>query len=443
MSNFLKYKEIWKVSYPIILGGVAQNIVNVTDTAFLARLDLISLGAAGNAGIFYFVLMVIGLGFSIGCQIIIGRRNGEKNYKMVGSLFNHGLLFLLPLAFILFVFVQWASPAILEQLTASRAIFIESKLYLSYRSYGIFFAFVNYLFIAFYTGITKTKVLTYATLLQALVNVLFDYLFIFGTFGFPKLGIQGAALASVLSELIALAFFVFYTKNKINYQQYGLTKVQRIEWQKMFKLIRISSPVMLQNFLALSAWLTFFMIIEQMGETELAISHIVRSVYMVMMIPLFGFSTATSTLVSNMIGERKLDDVTRLIKRIMILSFSATAIFLPFTLLIPDSISAIYTEDPQLISGAKPLYKVISAAMFLFSVAYVAFSAVTGTGKTNVSLLIESLSIGAYLFGAYLIAAKFELPLELVWCCEFIYFGIMGSFALLYLKHGAWRELKI
>src|SRR5690554_615907 len=100
------YKSIWKISFPIILSGVAQNIVNVTDTAFLGRLGIIELGAAGNAGIFYYVLMVFGMGFTIGTQIIIGRRNGEGNIKAIGGLFNNGLFFLLPLALLLFLFIQ-------------------------------------------------------------------------------------------------------------------------------------------------------------------------------------------------------------------------------------------------------------------------------------------------------------------------------------------------
>ena len=86
MRNINSYREIWRISYPIILGSVAQNIVNVTDTIFLGRLGVVALGAAGNAGIFYFVLMVVGLGFSVGMQIIIGRRNGENNHAAIGDL---------------------------------------------------------------------------------------------------------------------------------------------------------------------------------------------------------------------------------------------------------------------------------------------------------------------------------------------------------------------
>ena len=89
--NTISFKNIWLVSFPIILSNVAQNIVNVTDTAFLGHVGEIELGAAGNAGIFYFVMVMLGFGFSVGCQILIGRRNGEENFTAIGKLFNVSL----------------------------------------------------------------------------------------------------------------------------------------------------------------------------------------------------------------------------------------------------------------------------------------------------------------------------------------------------------------
>lgn len=443
MSTLVKYRNIWNVSYPIILGSIAQNIVNVTDTAFLGRVNHIALGAAGNAGIFYFVLMVVGLGFSIGCQIIIGRRNGAEDYKSIGDLFYHGLVFLIPMAILLFLFVQFVSPIFLEALTASKEILKAANEFLQYRSFGILFAFINYNFIALYTGITKTKVLTYATVTQATVNVILDYALIFGEFGLPELGIRGAAIASVISEFTALIFFISYTRYQVDYKKYQLHRFVKIYSSKLKKIISVSTPVMFQNFLAIGSWLAFFMIIEQMGEKELAVSHIARSIYMVLMIPLFGFSSATSTLVANLIGEGGSHLVRLLVKRIMILCLAATCSLLPIVIIFPRKVSSIYTHDLALIEASVPLFYLISATMFFFSVAYISFSAVTGTGKTKISLSIEFISISAYLIGAYLIANHFQLSLPYVWCCELIYFAIMGGLASLYLKFGNWRKLKI
>ena len=352
MNQAVDYKSIWKVSYPIILSGVAQNIVNVTDTAFLGRYGIVELGAAGNAGIFYLVLMMIGFGFTIGCQIIIGRRNGEGNLREIGELFNAGLFFLLPISLLLFAFVKLFTPQILSTVVASENILQASIDYLSIRSYGIFFAFFNFLFIAFYTGTTNTKVLTKATFIQAGVNVVLDYLLIFGKLGLPEMGIKGAALGSVISEIVALLYFAYFTLVRTNYKKYNLFQELTFSWKKQLHILKIAAPIMLQNFMALCTWLSFFMIIEQTGEFNLGVSHIVRSIYMVVMIPLFGFSSAASTLVSNIMGENRIEEVPLLIKRIVIMSILATAAFLPMLLIFPSEVTSIYTDDEDLIEGA-------------------------------------------------------------------------------------------
>lgn len=443
MSQQIDYKNIWKVSYPIILSGVAQNIVNVTDTAFLGRYGMVELGAAGNAGIFYMVLMMIGLGFTIGCQIIIGRRNGEGDHQKIGDLFNAGLLFLLPVALLLFVFVKLFTPQILSSLVASPNILSASIDYLSIRSYGIFFAFFNFLFISFYTGTTKTKVLTKATFIQAGVNVILDYLLILGEFGLPELGIKGAALASVISEIAALLYFAYFTYVKIEFRKYNLFQRLKYDWKKQQHILKVAAPIMLQNFMALCTWLSFFMIIEQTGESNLAISHIVRSIYMVVMIPLFGFSSAASALVSNVMGEKRLSEVGTLIKRIVLMSLLATALFLPILLAFPFKITSIYTDDLALIEGAVKILPVICAAMFFFSIAFITFSSVTGTGKTLVTLSIEFISVSIYLSFAYYFALTLNLSLASIWCSEFIYFGFMGLLSILYLKFGNWKNSMI
>jgi len=443
MNTTLSYRNIWKVSLPIIFSFVAENIVNVTDTAFLGRVGTIELGAAGNAGILFFILIQLGQGFGIGNQIIIGRRNGENNFNKIGNLVHNAFFFLIPLAFLLFIVIQFLSPYFLTQFTASDAILAASIDYLEVRSFGIFFAFINFIYISFYTGITSTKILIRATLLQAIVNVIFDYLLIFGNFGFPEMGIKGAALASVIAAGSAMIFYILYTEKTIDHHKFQLFRNIKFKPSLLIKMLKISAPIMFQYFMALSAWLAFFMIIEQIGELELAASHIVRSIYMVLMIPLFGFSSATSTLVSNLIGEGKGDLVLKLTQRIVKLSLLATCIFIPFILIFPEFSLRIYTNQLDLIEAAQPILYVISGSMLFFCIAYISFSAVIGTGKTLVSLLIEMSGIFIYLIGAYLIGVYFKLDLTYVWCSEFIYFTIMGSISILYLKFGNWKYSSI
>lgn len=439
----ISYKNIWKIAFPIIISGIAQNVVNVTDTMFLGQLSNVALGAGGNAGIFYFVLVISGMGFTTGAQIIIGRRNGEGNFSQIGKVVDHCLYFIIPLGVLLFFFMKFLSPFLLEVITLSPQILEASIEYIEYRSFGILFSFVNFSFIAFYVGTTKTKILMPVTVLMMLTNVFLDYVLIFGNFGFPEMGIKGAALASVISEGSALVFFVIYTYYKIDIGKYNLFGFRNFDKAVFKRIFKVGSPIMLQNFLSLSSWFIFFMIIEKLGEKELAISHIIRSIYMVLMIPLFGFSSATNTLVSNLIGQGNSEKVLPLIKKIVVLSLLSTTLVLIFNLFFPKEMIGFYTNDSSLINGALSTLNVVSGTMFFFAVAFILFNGVSGTGNTGKSLLIETITITIYLIITYYIAIVLKSSLPIVWCSEFIYFGLLGLLSFAYLKWGNWEKVDI
>jgi MATE family, multidrug efflux pump len=443
MLNDISYKNIWKISLPIIISGVAQNVVNVTDTMFLGWVSNVALGAAGNAGIFYFVLVITGMGFTTGSQIIIGRRNGEKNYSQIGKVFDHTIYFILPLGLLLFFVIKFLSPYLLETITKSSDILNASVEYLGVRAYGILFAFLNFSFIAFYVGTTKTKMLIYVTATMMLVNVFLDYGLIFGNFGLPKMGVEGAALASTISEFSALLFFIVYTFKNVDMQKYALFQFSDFDKAIFRRILKVGSPVMLQNFLSLSSWFIFFMIIEKLGETELAVSHIIRSIYMVLMIPLFGFSSATNTLVSNLIGQDNKELVLPLIKKVILLSLACTGVILLFNVFVPEQMIGLYTSDVNLIDQALSTLNVISCTMFFFCVAFILFNGVSGTGNTRISLLIEAITITIYLVCTYYIAIVLESSLPVVWCSEFIYFSLLGLLSFIYLKKGNWGKTDI
>lgn len=414
--------------------------MNLADTAFLGQLGSEELAASGNAIIFYFLFIVVGIGFSIGAEIVVGRRNGEGNYPEIGRVVDHCFYILIPLSLILYLTYQVFGQSILEAVTANETIVGIGLQYLDFRVYGIFFAFMNLCFRTFYIGTTNTSILIWSTSIMAVVNIAFDYLLIFGNLGFPELGVKGAAIASVIAEVSALIYFSVYTLKNVDLQKYRLLAFGAIELKIWRNLFKVSLPIMLQHFIAIASWLFFFLIIEKMGTKELAISHIVRSIYMVLMIPLFGFSAATSTLVSNLIGQNQHEGVMAFTWKVSKLTLLATALILPMNLLFPEKMISFFTSDPEILQGSVSVIYVITASMFAFSLAFILFSAVSGTGNTQISLLIETSTLVIYVATAYSIVFVLDGSLPIVWCSEFVYFGLMGLFSFFYLRYGNWRN---
>lgn len=438
-SKHIPLKHIGSIALPIMLGGIAQNVVNVTDTAFLGQLGDIEVGAAGNATILYFLLVQTCLGFTIGAQIIIGRRNGERNYSAIGALLNQALYVVVPLGLLMFLILQLGSSTLLDYVVHSKQIKSAALDFLNVRSYGIVFALIVFAFNAFYIGVTRTKVIMFGTLLMSATNVILDYGLIFGNLGLPEMGIEGAALASVIAEITATCYIILATiynpKNKI----YELFQFKRPDFNILRNIFKISIPVMFQNFITIGSWFVFFIMIEWIGEEELAISHIIKSIYMVMMIPMFGLSMAANTITSNLIGEGKSTMVLPTTWRIIGISILLTLPLSLLSFIFSDQIILLYTDHLELLENARKTLYVINISMFFFCVAFIMFNSVTGTGNTMASLTIESINIVIYLGTTALFVNLLQPPIYIVWCAEFVYFTFLGLMAFTYLKRGKWQ----
>lgn len=437
------YGKIWQVSYPIILSLLAQNIINVIDTAFLGRVGEVELGASAIAGLFYIAVFMLGFGFSNGTQIMIARRNGEKKFKQIGSIFDQSAYFFLLLGLIIFLLVYFFGAPLLKLIVSSNNIFEASKSYLNIRIWGIFFAFGNLAFRALFVGVTKTKALVYSAIIMAVINIIFDYLLIFGHYGFPEMGIAGAALASVIAEAVSLIYFIFYARIALNVKECRLFRFPKIDLDIIKSTLSISTYIMLQYFLSVATWFAFFAIIEQMGERPLAVSNIVRSIYMVLVIPIMGLSTATTSMVSNAIGEGFTDSVMSIINRIVKISLFSVIPFILLIWLIPEYLIRIYTNDPDLIASSVASLYVISGAILIFAVAFIVFSGVSGTANTKTALGIEIITLLFYIAFLYWVVILKNVDVAVAWTSEYIYMSGLALFSYWYLIKGNWRQKKI
>jgi putative MATE family efflux protein len=229
-----------------MIGLLAQNIINVTDTAFLGRVGEVELGASAMGGLFYICLFTVIFGFSTGAQVMIGRRNGEKNYAATGPVMMQGIFFLTVLATVLFGLSYFYAGNIMQVIISSDVIREATMAFLKWRVIGFFFDVFNVMFRAFYVGITKTKILTLNATVMALTNVGLDYVLIFGKFGFPEMGLEGAAIASVMAEFASTLFFLIYTFFTVNRKKYGFTGLKFIDLKLLRQVLEISIYTMFQ-----------------------------------------------------------------------------------------------------------------------------------------------------------------------------------------------------
>ena len=152
MQTKYTYKQIWLIAYPILISLLMEQLIGMTDTAFLGRVGEVELGASAIAGVFYMVIFMVAFGFSIGAQILIARRNGERQYKEIGDLFYQGIYFQVGMAAVMFLLSYCFSPIILKRIVASEHIYEAATSYLHWRVFGAFFSFSAVMFRAFFLG---------------------------------------------------------------------------------------------------------------------------------------------------------------------------------------------------------------------------------------------------------------------------------------------------
>ena len=436
-------KEIWRVTYPIFLGLLAQNVINVTDTAFLGRVGEVALGAAAMGGLLYICVYTIAFGFSVGSQILIARRNGEGNYRAVGPIMWQGMAFSFGMAVCLLILMYFSAAPLIRLLITSDSIYGATYEFFTWRIWGFLFAFVNVMFRGLYIGITRTKVLTMNAVVMALVNVVLDYALVFGELGLPEMGVRGAALASVIAEASSLLFFLLYTYYKVDLKKYGLNRFGQFDLSMVLRILRISCFTMVQYFLAMAIWFVFFMALERLGQRQLAVANIVRSVYVVLLIPVQALSTTANTLVSNLIGAGGSSGVVTLLHKISRMSFLIMVVCVGLCVAFPGSILSVYTnEEALLVESVSALY-VVCGAMLIASLANVYFNGISGTGNTQAALVLEVFVQVFYALYIIVVGMVIQAPVDVCFTTEVIYYVLMLGSSLIYLKKAKWQNKKI
>jgi len=444
MKLSTSYRQILSLSVPIMLGSAAQNIIVLSDNVFLYHYGSTDFAAAGLVGVFYLIIASIGYGFSRGGQIIIARRNGELNYRGAGTDFQSLFIFEFFLAMILFAFMQFFSRDFFTLFIKNPEILEKCVAYIEPRSWGVFFSYLGVSLIAFYTGIANTRFIIYDTIVLIVVNIILNYLLVFGKFGFPEMGIAGSALASTIAEAIAFLVFVGYMIVDRSNRKYELLGIHRLAFKDISNMFRISFPIVFQSILGIGSWFLFFSFIENIGSRELEISNLLRSVYLILSIPCWGYSAGINTMVSNFIGNRKRQAVFPLIVKTTKLNLLSTMLISLPVLMFPEFFlyPLFGKEDMTLILLSKPYMPMIFLILMIFGIGGIFINGLIGTGHTKTALRIQTIFTLIYMVYSWIFIKEWYLGLNWAWGAEVIYWGGITIMSLLFLKTTKWHFLK-
>lgn len=436
-------RQILKIALPISLAMLVPQINFVANTVFLSGLGETELGVAGITGVYYLVFALVGNGLNSGLQALLARRAGENRPAEIGKLFSQSVWIALFFAMGGILVTYIIGPFFLSTVLNSTTVQREAIGFVKIRIWGLSFLYLFQMANALLVGTNNSRFMKYGFFIQSVLNIFLDYSLIYGHFGFPRLGFNGAAVASVIAEVTGLAVvYVIIFIKRFN-RRFSLFSHMKFNGQVLGLIFRQSSPLVLQFVISVSAWLLFYILIEHHGERKLAISNTMRNIFAVFGIFIWAFASTSNAMVSNIIGQGKKDEVIFLIKKITRLSFMFTATICLFMNLFPSVFLSLYGQSGEFIDDAIPVMRMVTLGVLFMSVATVWLNGVTGTGNTKINLAIEIVTIALYSIYIYLVLQVWKLSLAWAWSSELLYWLVLFVFSFMYLRSGRWRKKEI
>ncbi len=436
-------RQILSIALPIAAATLVPQINFVVNNIFLGGLGELPLAVAGITGVYYLIFAVIGHGLNNGLQALMSRRAGENRPQEIGNLFAQGSLLAVALALAFIAFNYLLTPTLLRLTLTHEETYNLAVDFLLIRIWGLPFLYLFQMRNALLVATNRSKYLIVGTVLETIANIFLDYGLIYGKFGLPQLGFNGAAIASVIAEFTGLITVSYILKYKGILLSINYSMQFRFVWKHIYLIFTQSAPLMLQYGISIVTWQYFYILIEHRGTLDLAVSNTMRNVLGILGSFSWAFAATSNTMVGNIIGQNRKTEVLPLVWKIVKLSL---VFAVPLSILInlfPHAFMAMFQQDEAFTIYATPVLRVISLALILQSVGTAWLNSIVGTGNAKVNVIIEVITIVLYIIYVTLALQVLHLPLIWAWASELLYWAVTLVLAYWYMRSRRWEKTVI
>ncbi len=445
------YKDVLLVCLPLVLSMSATTVMEFTDRVFLANYSLDAISAALPAGITSYLFLVLLGGIGGYAGVFIAQYTGRGSQKEVGKVLWQGIYFTLASGFCLWLIAIFATGPIFALAGHAPEVQKLERIYFSILCKGALFHVAAATLSTFFTGRGITRPVMLITFIAVFINIPLDYALIFGYWGFPELGIKGAAIATVVSWIINVICLTLLIFTKKNNQNFGVFSRFRFDAKIFFRLMKFGIPGSIQHTLDIMAFTLFILMIGRIGTLELAATNIVISINSLAFMPSMGASLGISVLVGQALGRNNPRQANSYVWSaahlllIYTICLDILFIFTPDMMLAPFISSKTSIADQAVITELCSGLLHIVAAYLLFDAMYMMFSgALKGAGDTHFMMKAMVLvSLICFMVPVYIGIQFLQIGLFSAWMLAFFYiFSLFVVFAWRY-KLGAWKKMLV
>ena len=444
-SNYTKeFRYNWKLAAPVMLGMLGHTFVAFVDNIMVGQLGTAELAAVSLGNSFMFIAMSIGIGFSTAITPLTAEADAAKDFSSGKAVFKNGLILCLLLGILLFLGVYFAKPLLRNELFGQQEeVVVLAEPYLDLVAFSLIPLIVFQAFKQFSDGLSLTKYPMYATILANVVNVALNYVLIFGHFGFPKMGIVGAAYGTLISRFVMLGYLWWLLlkreKSKVFVSNLKLFVLDRLMFRK---LIRLGAPSAMQMFFEVAIFTSAIWLSGLLGKNPQAANQIALNLSSMTFMVAMGLSVASMIRVGNQKGLQNYQELRRIAFSIFLLAIILATFFALVFFAFRHQLPKIYVDfddvmnvidNREVVSIASQL--LLAAAIFQISdsIQVVVLGALRGLQDVKIPTLITFIAYFAigfpvsYFFGKEERLGSFGIWLGLL-------AGLSTAAVLLYIR---------
>ena len=359
-----EFKKNLNIAYPVMLGQLGHVLVGLADNIMVGRLGAAPLAAVSLGNSLIFIALSIGIGFSFAITPLIAEADGARNIEKGRSYFQHGIVMCTIIGLLLFG-VVWFSKPVLYYLDQPLEVVDLALPYIDIVAFSLVPVMVFQAFKQFGDGLSQTKYAMYATIGANLVNVLFNYLLIYGVWIFPRLELEGAAIGTLISRFFMLGFMYFILKNKKKFSTYFIWAKKSLQ-QKIFKrLFNLGFPTALQMLFEVAIFTASVFLAGTLGTNAQAANQVALNLSSMTFMIAVGIGVTATIRVGNQKGQHNYEELRRIAFSTFFLVFIIEAFFALGFILLKDLLPGFYIDNAEVIALAAQL--LIVAALFQLS----------------------------------------------------------------------------
>ncbi|MFD2550370.1 MATE family efflux transporter [Bizionia sediminis] len=352
LSNYTKeFKYNWQLAAPVMLGMLGHTFVSFVDNIMVGQLGTAELAAVSLGNSFMFIAMSLGIGFSTAITPLIAEADAEGNFAKGKSAFKHGLFLCTALGFFLFLVLLLAKPLMYAMKQPLEVVELAIP-YLDWVAFSLVPLIIFQAFKQFSDGLSMTRYPMYATIVANVVNVVLNYVLIFGKFGFPQLGIVGAAYGTLISRVAMVLFLWWLLKGHAKSKAYVVRiKLFVLETAMLKKIYNLGLPSAMQMFFEVAIFTAAIWLSGLLGKNAQAANQIALNLSSMTFMVATGLSVASMVRVGNQKGLRNYYELRRIAFSIFLLGLILATGFALLFFIFHQQLPKLYLDNNDVINA--------------------------------------------------------------------------------------------